>query len=240
MPRVVALCLLGLLLLTSVGVARQSTDDRVTAAPGKETPETARLIDQAKAALSAGKSTSEILTDKAYLPVHAWPRFRDLIRQQATTGLLRVTVADEPGTPLQVQGVVRNGRGEPVPDALMYFYHTSSKGWYSDRAAHFSGNGGDFQHARLFGYLKTDASGRFEFRTIRPAGYPRTDLPAHIHVFLTKTGHPELGTEILFDDDPRLTASARTQSQQAGFVICPVRQDGQGVQHVNVEFRLKD
>ena len=70
----------------------------------------------------------------------------------------------------------------PAKDALVYVYQTSAKGWYSARAPHLSGNGGDQGHARLFGYVVADERGRFEVRTIHPQGYPGTELPAHIHV----------------------------------------------------------
>src|SRR5262245_39751262 len=111
----------------------QTTDDRVTQPPGVETSELARVIDQARSSLETGKSVSDILTDKVDLPVHAWPRFRELIRQHAATGTLRLTTADEPGEALSVEGTVRNARGEPVAGALVYVYHTSAKGWYSDQ-----------------------------------------------------------------------------------------------------------
>jgi protocatechuate 3,4-dioxygenase beta subunit len=233
------LILLSALCGLAATACRSGADDRVTPPPGQETPEIARTIDLAKSALERGTSVSDALTDKNYLPVHAWPRFRGLIRQHAAAGELRLTAADEPGEALHVRGVVRDAQGKPVADVLLYAYHTSAKGWYSDRAAHISGNGGDTNHARLFGYLKTDAQGKFALRTIRPAGYPGTDLPGHIHVMIEKAGRPALWTEIQFEDDPRLTARWREQSKQAGFVICPVRKDEQGVQHVEAEFRLK-
>jgi protocatechuate 3,4-dioxygenase beta subunit len=223
----------------AMAACQSGADDRVTAPPGRETAEVARAIDQAKVALAAGKPVSDVLTDPANQSLRAWPRFRELIRQHATTGELRLTTTNEPGEALHVKGVVRHANGEPVADALLYAYHTSAKGWYSDKAAHISGSGGDSDHARLFGYLKTDRDGKFAFRSIRPAGYAGTDLPAHIHVAITKPGHPELWTEILFDDDSRLTPQQREQGKQAGFVIAPVRKDSQSVHHVEVEFRLK-
>jgi protocatechuate 3,4-dioxygenase beta subunit len=43
-------------------------------------------------------------------------------------------------------------------------------------------NEGDRRHARLFGYLRTDENGKFEFSTVKPKGYPNSTLPAHIHI----------------------------------------------------------
>lgn len=106
-------------------------------------------------------------------------------------------------------------------DALVYFYHTSDKGWYSDTAPHILMNEGDMGHARLFGYLKTDSKGQFEFETIRPKGYPNSDLPAHIHLMVWKDDQVVAGlpNELQFDDDPRLTPDRRSRSLREGNLI---------------------
>jgi protocatechuate 3,4-dioxygenase beta subunit len=198
-----------------------------------------RSIDQAKTALESGKSTTAILTDTSFLPVHEWPRFRKLIRDSAQFPPMTIISAQEPGEPLTISGRVVDGSRRPVKAALMYVYQTSSKGWYSDRAAHVGAVEGDRKHARLFGYLKTDAEGRFEIRTIRPAGYPDSDLPAHIHVEVEAPDRPAGGlvTEIQFDDDLRLTAAWRKRSGQEGFVIAKVTTDSEKHKRVEVELR---
>jgi protocatechuate 3,4-dioxygenase beta subunit len=147
----------------------------------------------------------------------------------------------EPGEPLVVTAQVVDRDGTAVRDALVYVYHTSSRGWYSDRAAHVAAPEGDRQHARLFGYLRTDADGRFELRTVRPGGYPGSDLPAHIHVEVHPKGEgaASLVTEILFDDDPRLTPAARRRSDQEGFVTARVRREPRGGQRVSVRLTTR-
>jgi protocatechuate 3,4-dioxygenase beta subunit len=128
-----------------------------------------------------------------------------------------------------------------VKNAVVYAYHTSAQGWYSDRAAHIEAHEGDRKHARLFGYLTTDDEGKFELQTIRPAGYPDTDLPAHIHVEV-EPAEKEAGTlvtEIQFDDDPRLTRAWRDRSRKEGFVIAAVEPGKDKVQRVRVELRLR-
>jgi protocatechuate 3,4-dioxygenase beta subunit len=123
----------------------------------------------------------------------------------------------------------------------LYIYQTNDEGWYSDRAAHVGGVEGDRKHARLFGYLKTDGEGRFEVRTIRPSGYPDSNLPAHLHVEVEPANKPggSLITEIQFDDDPRLTAEWRKRSQKEGFVIAKVRTDSENRQRVEVELKMR-
>lgn len=209
--------------------------------PGTETEAVQRLIDQSKAALESGKSPSAILTDASFLPAHEWPRFRKLIRDSAQASPLTLVSAQEPGESLTVTGRVVDRNSQPVQGGVLYFYQTSSKGWYSDRAAHIGGMEGDRRHARLFGYLKTDAEGRFELRTIRPAGYPDSDLPAHIHVEVEPASQTagRLVTEIQFDDDPRLTAGWRERSRREGFLIAKVTADSGNRQRVEVELKMR-
>ena len=209
--------------------------------PGQENEAIKRIIDQAKGELESGKSPTAILSDASFLPAHEWPRFRQLMRDSAQPAPLTIVSAKEQGEPLTVTGRVVEGSGQPVKAAVMYFYQTSSKGWYSDRAAHVGGKEGDRKHARLFGYLKTDAEGRFELRTIRPAGYPNSNLPAHIHIEVELANKPAaiLITEIQFDDDTRLTADLRKRSQQEGFIIAKVAVDSEKRQRVEVELKMR-
>lgn len=193
--------------------------------PGEETAEITTAIDQVIQALKSGTSSSAILTDPKSMPLHPWPRFRQVIRDHATQGVLTLVTPEEPGTPLTLKGSVIDSRGNALAGVRVYAYHTSAKGWYSDRAAHVAASSGDQRHARLFGYLLCDEQGRFEVKTIRPAGYPQSDLPAHIHVE-ARPASGEVGvlvTEVQFSDDPRLTSAARERSNRERFVICDVQ-----------------
>lgn len=116
-------------------------------------------------------------------------------------------------------GTVKGTDGKPVADALVYLYHTDSRGWYAADAPHVLQYEGDVRHARLFGYVKTDKDGKFELHTIKPAGYPKSDLPAHIHVHVSMQGYSSFGTEFLFDDDERLKGSIREEAIRNRFMI---------------------
>jgi protocatechuate 3,4-dioxygenase beta subunit len=213
--------------------------DKFTQPPNEESEQIKGLIDKAAAALDSGKSTTDILADPDYLVAHEWPRFRKLIRQKAQESRIRMVCPAEPGVSLIVTGTVVDQDGKPRAGAVLYAYQTSANGCYSDRAAHISGNEGDRKHARLFGYLKTDDAGRFQIRTIRPAGYPNSDLPAHIHLEVERgDGNPgALITELQFDDDPRLTAEKRTRSRNEGFIIGTVKTDEDKSQRVEIKLR---
>jgi protocatechuate 3,4-dioxygenase beta subunit len=200
-----------------------------------------QLIDRAEAALKSGKSTTALLTDASFQAAREWPRFRKLVRDSAQPSAVTIVPPNEPGEPLTITGQVVDGQGRPIPAAVVYVYQTSSKGWYSDRAAHVAGQEGDRKHARLFGYVKTDAAGHFEVRTIRPGGYPDSNLPVHIHVEVERTAPAAAGlvTEIRFDDDPRLTPEQWRRSQQEGLVIAKVTTESDKRQRVDVEFKLR-
>jgi protocatechuate 3,4-dioxygenase beta subunit len=229
-------------LLVWIGWAGGAADEpKMTPPPGDETAEIRALIDRAKSALAMGRTVNDVLTDDSFMPARAYPRFRALIRDHAPTGSITLVPAGEPGTKLQVRGMVKDANGRPIAGTMMYAYHTSAKGWYSDKAAHISGNSGDVKHARLFAYVKTDAQGRYEMRTIRPASYPNTDLPQHIHVHIDGPNgrHEALVTEILFEDDPRLTKSVRAEFERGGNIVCPVKREPNGLHSIVADFVVR-
>lgn len=151
--------------------------------------------------------------------IYLFTRFRRLIEANCSTGIVKITPANEPGKKIRVLGTVTNASGQPVAGALIYLYQTDSRGWYAADAPHVLQFEGDIRHARLFGYVKTDSSGRFELHTVKPSGYPHSDLPAHIHVHVSAPGYRSYVTEFLFDDDERLVGEIRKQSEQNQFLI---------------------
>ena len=152
--------------------------------------------------------------------LHALTPFREVIKKHAKQEKVTMITPTEAGKKITIKAIITTG-GKPLIDALIYLYHTSDKGWYSDTGAHILMREGDVQHARLFCYLKTNSKGEFEIETIQPKGYPNSDLPAHIHIAAWKNNDNVYGMpgELLFDDDPRLTTERRNRSLQEGFMI---------------------
>jgi len=219
----------------------QTEEPRFTPPPGEETNEIRNLIDRAQLSLeNARATTSSLLADPAFMAVHEYPRFRKLIRDHAKTNQATLVTPQEPGESMIVAGVIRDQQSRPIKDALVYVYQTSAKGWYSDKAPHISGMSGDEKYARLFAYLTTNRDGQYELRTIRPAGYPRSDLPAHIHIEIKAPGNERFAliSEILFDDDPRLTKEMRARALREKLLIFPVKREANGVQRVKADFKL--
>lgn len=162
-----------------------------------------------------------ILSKESYLPLHSRTTFRNLIRKYAPVGSISIITPSEPGKKITVRCRFTNEQGKPYSGALVYFYQTSAKGWYSDTAAHIRANEGDMRHARLFGYVISDLMGQIEISTIQPAGYPQSDFPAHIHIMITSnqqhlSGYPG---ELLFEEDERLTPARRKEALASGFLI---------------------
>lgn len=147
----------------------------------------------------------------------AFARFAGTTRAKA-----RIAPASEPGTPLRIRGTLFHPDGvTPLAGALVFAYHTDRAGLYNnDNAAHTW---------RLQGAARTGADGAFEFETIRPASYPGTRIPQHVHVSLsTPEGRYHAG-EWRFDDDPMMSAQERAASARAGTFgwVCPVTVRGE-------------
>jgi protocatechuate 3,4-dioxygenase beta subunit len=102
--------------------------------------------------------------------------------------------------------VLTDGSGKPLAGARLHVYQTDANGRYTFAKPM------DEPHARLAGYLTTDAGGRFEISSIRPGGYPKAivlegrerKIPAHIHVDVRAAGHAERRFQVVFADDPLL------------------------------------
>jgi len=151
---------------------------------------------------------------------------------------LTIVTPTEPGRKIKVLCTISDQNGNAIPDALVYLYQTDYRGWYAADAPHVLTNEGDIRHARLFGYVRTDAKGQFELTTVKPSGYPRSDLPAHIHVHVSKAGYQSYGTEFLFDDDERLQGEIRSRSEREGFYISkPATQNSKKIYNYIIQIK---
>jgi len=157
--------------------------------------------------------------------------FGEFAATTASTG--RIASADEPGVPLVIKGTLLRADGHtPLGGALVFAYHTDRHGLY---------NPNETAHSwRLRGAVRTAADGSFEFQTIRPASYPRTRIPQHIHVELqTADGNYHAG-EWRFADDPMIDDEERAASQRAGQFgwVRPVGPMGKAGHAIDVKVRV--
>lgn len=124
-----------------------------------------------------------------------------------------VAAADEPGERLEVSGVVYAADGRTkLAGASLYVYQTDARGHYRPDDA--MGN----RNPRLKALLRSDANGRYSFRTIRPGSYPGTRVPQHIHYEVAAEGHGSRIFEIVFDQDPLVTDEIRRRASEPGSI----------------------
>jgi len=114
---------------------------------------------------------------------------------------------------LFMQGTVFDQEGKPLPGAKVEVWHANLLGNYSffDQTQ---------SHFNLRRTIVTDANGRYQFRSILPAGYGcppdgttqqllnllgrHGQRPAHIHFFVNAPDHRKLTTQINIDGDEYL------------------------------------
>ncbi len=88
----------------------------------------------------------------------------------------------------------------PASNVIVYYWHTDTKGYYSD------GKGTAKRHGKRRGWIKTDENGHYSIYTNRPTAYPDKSEPQHIHIAIKE---PDIQQEyyiddLVFDDDPIL------------------------------------
>ena len=114
------------------------------------------------------------------------------------------------GEPTYVSGRVMSTAGEPLAGALLDLWQSNSEGSYDVQLADTGGK-------QLRAKLRTDAEGRFRFRTILPTSYPvPTDgpvglvldrmgrhpmRPAHLHFMVSAPGHETVVTHLFVKGD---------------------------------------
>jgi len=166
--------------------------------------------------------------------IRAWERAQEL-RPRPLTSRARIAPVGEPGTPMIIAGrlFARDGRS-PASGVTVFAYHTDARGIYDERTKG--------PHSwRLKGWAVTNADGRFEFATIRPAPYPNGTTPAHVHFSLEGPGLQRRWTGLMFEDDPLVPADERAKSAKAGQfgTVRPVI-IRHGVQHVDLPIKVSD
>ncbi|MDB5632388.1 MAG: intradiol ring-cleavage dioxygenase [Tardiphaga sp.] len=73
--------------------------------------------------------------------------------------------SETPGPALFMAAVVHDKSGAPIPDAEVDIWHSSPVGLYENQDP-------AQENFNLRGKFKTDAAGKFWFRSVKPAGYP--------------------------------------------------------------------
>ncbi len=120
----------------------------------------------------------------------------DLTHAPAAPGLVR-------GALIDLAGTVRDPAGRPITRAEILIWQADTVGRYNhpadsdgvDRDPHFEGAGVE----------RTDDAGRYRFRTVKPAPYPRGGAwqrAPHIHMAIETADGRALVTQMYFPDEP--------------------------------------
>lgn len=152
------------------------------------------------------------------------------LKPARVTSVERIAPTSEPGIPFVVHGVVTDASGKPAGGVEVFAYHTDQHGIYAAPGA--------ADPWRLKGWAVTDAQGRFEFRTIRPAAYPSRNVPGHVHLSFVTGCCGRQSAEVMFDDDPLATNEYR-QRQAPDVQFGKVTRRADGSQETSYAFKLK-
>jgi len=124
------------------------------------------------------------------------------------------------GTVFELDGIT------PAEGVIVYIYHTDRNGVYPKLGDE---TGWGRRHGYIRGWIKTGEDGSYTFYTFRPASYPNSSEPAHIHITVKE---PDTNAyyldDYVFDDDPSLTRSHRDNFRNRGGsgIMIPTEVDG--------------
>lgn len=128
-------------------------------------------------------------------------------------GEARMDDGTDPGVVMFLHGKVVDSEGQPIPGAVVDVWHANTNGTYS----YFDPSQSEFNLRRR---IIADSEGRYRARSIVPSGYGcppagttqealnllgrHGQRPAHIHFFISASGHRHLTTQINLDGDQYL------------------------------------
>ena len=151
-----------------------------------------------------------------------------LTTDKSSPGSWRATICSEkePGAPLIVSGTIYAPDGRtPMEGINLFVYQTDATGVYTT-------SGGDNRRTRLHGSMRSNAEGKYEFRTIKPGSYPGSTNPAHIHAYVSGPGYPEYWIdEYHFDDDRFISDEQKRKAAVQGSFspILKLTRDSDGI-----------
>ena len=117
------------------------------------------------------------------------------------TSVAYIPSSDNSAKRMIIRGRLLRANGQqPIEGAVIYFYHTDAKGYYSKSGKE---RGVQKWHGRHHSWCITGKNGEYELQTILPAPYPDNTMPAHIHTAIKEKGkQPYYINDFVFADDP--------------------------------------
>ncbi len=134
---------------------------------------------------------------------------------------------------MELSGAIYNEDGVPLPDVLI-------ESWQCDMHEVYDNTSDDY----LFrGSQKTDANGRYKFRTMVPIPYHDEMVgwrPAHIHLRVSSPNRQDLITQIYFKGDPHISTDPPANAADAQNRILEFVQNVEGETLVTFDIVLKE
>jgi protocatechuate 3,4-dioxygenase beta subunit len=144
---------------------------------------------------------------------------RELLRQCAPTSEVVINTPKERGMKIQITGTVVDEKGQGIPNVSVSIFQADSRGYYAPPDSilkRMSEN-----DPRVFGFVKSDASGKFKVSTIRPSNYPTRYegrlIPEHIHFNFSAVGYENKNIQLVFSDDEAIDEHWTTWAKQLDF-----------------------
>lgn len=145
------------------------------------------------------------------------------------------SIAQTAGEPIIVRGTVFGASGRPIEGAVLDVWQAAPNGLYDIQDP-------DQPEMNLRGKFRTDKSGRFEFRSVKPPSYPISHdgpvgkllraqgrhpyRPAHVHFIITAKDHEPLTTALYIAGDQYLESDAVFGAKDA--LTVSYRKNGRG------------
>ena len=107
------------------------------------------------------------------------------------------------GEVVVIEGRIVDESSQPIADAVVDVWRANAAGRY----AHESDPNPAPLDRNFQGWaiMKTDAEGRYRFKTVKPGAYPVEegwDRPPHIHFKVSRRGWRDITTQMYFPDEP--------------------------------------
>jgi protocatechuate 3,4-dioxygenase beta subunit len=121
----------------------------------------------------------------------------------------------QPGPLMEISGFIYQKDGKtPAPGVVLYIYHTDQQGIYPTRG---NETGWGRRHGYIRGWVRSDQNGFYKFYTLRPASYPNSTNPQHIHPVIKEPGYTAYWIdEFVFEDDPLFQSPAKNPRGGSG------------------------
>jgi hypothetical protein len=146
---------------------------------------------------------------------------RELLRGCAPTSEVVINTLTERGTKIQITGMVVNEKGQGIPNVIVSIFQADSRGNYAPMDSvnkRMSEN-----DPRVFGFVKSDASGKIKVTTIRPSNYPTKyegrSIPEHIHFNFSAVGYENKNIQLIFSDDEAVDEHWTTWAKELDFPL---------------------